>query len=205
LGGLAQPTALPKSSPFLPAAAAGAPAAAANETLELAGVSSIGKRTDLIFHNKTTKKNHWVGLGESKDGISVVSFDARREQAVIKFNGVDKVLTLRKGTGPVNAPGPAAPPLPGFGAIPAPVALPPATQAAVATPPPDQPPPALAPKPAPPTVPEAQLRQETEARMLVSDLLEIGMAQRKAYEEAQRRAAEGNPPATPPADTSRQP
>ena len=38
--------------------------------------------------------------------------------------------------------------------------------------------------------------------MLVSDLLEIGMAQRKAYEEAQRRAAAGEPPpqtTTPPA------
>jgi hypothetical protein len=36
--------------------------------------------------------------------------------------------------------------------------------------------------------------------MLVSDLLEIGMAQRKAYEDAQRRAASGEnptPPTTP--------
>jgi hypothetical protein len=38
-------------------------------------------------------------------------------------------------------------------------------------------------------------RQEEEARMLVSDLLEIGMAQRKAYEEKQRQA--GNPSAAP--------
>jgi hypothetical protein len=35
-----------------------------------------------------------------------------------------------------------------------------------------------------------QAEQEKEARMLVSDLLEIGIQQRKAYEEAQRRAAE---------------
>ena len=43
-------------------------------------------------------------------------------------------------------------------------------------------------------------RQEEEARMLVSDLLEIGMAQRKAYEEAQKKAASGPPdqPAPPP-------
>lgn len=34
-----------------------------------------------------------------------------------------------------------------------------------------------------------QAEQEREARMLVSDLLEIGLQQRKAYEEAQRKAA----------------
>jgi hypothetical protein len=33
--------------------------------------------------------------------------------------------------------------------------------------------------------------------MLVSDLLEIGMAQRRAYEEAQRRQAQANPPPAP--------
>ena len=52
-------------------------------------------------------------------------------------------------------------------------------------------------KPEAPATPEVQQKQETEARMLVSDLLEIGMAQRKAYEDAQRRAATGEnaPPA----------
>jgi hypothetical protein len=47
------------------------------------------------------------------------------------------------------------------------------------------------PPPAPGSAAEIQTRQETEARMLVSDLLEIGMAQRRAYEEAQRKAADG--------------
>lgn len=37
--------------------------------------------------------------------------------------------------------------------------------------------------------PSSPAEAEREARMLVSDLLEIGMAQRKAYEEAQRKAA----------------
>ena len=49
-------------------------------------------------------------------------------------------------------------------------------------------------QPVPPAPPQ---RQEAEARMLVSDLLEIGMAQRRAYEEAQRRQAQGNPPPAP--------
>jgi len=43
----------------------------------------------------------------------------------------------------------------------------------------------MVPLPPPSTPAEA----EREARMLVSDLLEIGIQQRKAYEEAQRRAA----------------
>ncbi|PTY05623.1 hypothetical protein DB347_14735 [Opitutaceae bacterium EW11] len=38
--------------------------------------------------------------------------------------------------------------------------------------------------------PGTQAEQEREARMLVSDLMEIGMQQRKAYEEAQRKAAQ---------------
>jgi hypothetical protein len=37
--------------------------------------------------------------------------------------------------------------------------------------------------------PSSPQQAEREARMLVSDLLEIGMQQRKAYEEAQRKAA----------------
>ena len=52
-------------------------------------------------------------------------------------------------------------------------------------------------KPAAPVVAPTIARQEEEARMLVSDLLEIGMAQRKAYEEAQKKAAESDKPATP--------
>lgn len=47
--------------------------------------------------------------------------------------------------------------------------------------------------PVAPTVPlpppSTPAEAEREARMLVSDLLEIGMQQRKAYEEAQRKAA----------------
>lgn len=209
LAGEAPPLALPKNSPFLPPAGANTPAAAAaGENLEFAGVSSVGKRTDLIFHDKAAKKNHWVGLGETKEGIQVVSYDERREQAVIKHQGVQKTLPLRKGARTVASP--AAPLPPGVlqPVSPAmPVAAAPALVFAPAQPVPDAttPPPAEPPapdplKPAGPPVPETQLRQETEARMLVSDLLEIGMAQRRAYEDAQRKAAEGTPPPAPPAE-----
>lgn len=53
--------------------------------------------------------------------------------------------------------------------------------------------------PATPVSRAVQAEQEKEARMLVSDLLEIGIQQRKVYEEAQRKAQENaarnaNPP-----------
>jgi hypothetical protein len=188
---------LPKQSPFASPAAPGAPTAA-NETIEFAGVSLVGKRTDLIFYDKSVKKSHWIAEGESKEGISVLKYDARREQAVVKVNGVEKTLSLRKGGGPVNAPATAVAPMPvGFNnpalTPSAPPAIAPAPAiASMPAPMPTAPAQPAAAKPEGPVTPETQQKQETEARMLVSDLLEIGMAQRRAYEEAQRKAAEGN-------------
>lgn len=214
----AEGTVAPKKSPFLPTAQAGGPAAAADETIEFAGVSSVGSRTHLIFHDKAAKKNRWVVLGETVEGISAVSYDPRREQAVVKVNGVQKTLALRKASGPVNAP--AAPP-PVMTAMPLPAnqvnvlpatftAVPPTTNGGTPADPtaatPSAPPPPAA--SAGPVTPEQIAKQEIDARMLVSDLLEIGMAQRRAYEEAQRKAAQGGnsgnaanpPPAAPPAN-----
>jgi hypothetical protein len=187
--GLVAQNALPANSPFLPP---NAPAAAANngEPLEFAGVSTVGKRTDLIIYDKAAKKSRWIPLGDTVAGITAVKYDSRAETAVIRANGVEKNLTLRKGTGPINAPVPVnvppavatTTPLPPTSGQP--VALPAAPAAAAATPPG---------APAAPATPETIAKQEAEARMLVSDLLEIGMAQRKAYEEAHRKAAEANP------------
>lgn len=152
-----------------------------------------------------TKKSHWIAQGETKEGITVVSYNEPREQAIVKINGTDKILQLRKGaTSHGSSKGvtvmPAAagfavpsvapaidaqkghqPPTPDVSNLPAPVVIPAQTQTQT--------------QPAQPATPEAQAQQkaETEARMLVSDLLEIGMAQRKAYEEAQRKASEGKP------------
>ena len=178
---MAQPT-LPKDSPFLPPAAAGT-AAAPGENLEFAGVSTIGQRIDLVIHDKAAKRSRWIALGETVAGITALKYDARLEQAVVRANGIEKVLRLRKGTGPANSPAAVIPPF-------VPTALPavnsasgqPATAWPAAT--------ATAPLPAPPPPPatsEIIAKQEVEARMLGSDLLEIGMAQRKAYEDAQRQ------------------
>ena len=101
----AEPTGAPKKSPFMPSgAAAASPAAATNQAIEFAGVSSVGNRTDLIFHDKGAKKNRWVGVGETVEGISVMSYDSRREEAVVKINGEQKTLALRKGGRTVHAP-----------------------------------------------------------------------------------------------------
>jgi len=188
------PSGLPRQSPFAPpGATAPESGAVPAENLEFAGVSSVGRRTDLILHDREAKRTHWIGVGESKAGIQVVAYDSRREQAILKVNGADKVLPLRKGSKPSGAPV----------AAPAPTTAPDAPPPGVVF---AQPFPGLAQphaigdtptnlQPVPPAPPQ---RQEAEARMLVSDLLEIGMAQRRAYEEAQRRQAQANPPPAPP-------
>lgn len=201
----AETSGAPKNSPFMPATTGGAAVVSASETIEFAGISSVGKRTDLIFHDKAAKKSRWVGVGETVEGISVVSFDPRRDEAVVKINGVQKTLALRKGSrtasGPAPAPVAVMPAAAGF-AVPTPLPLPGAeplqgtnsTNSApgqmTAAPAPAAPPVAPA-VPAGPVTPTQVAKQESDARMLVSDLLEIGMAQRKAYEEAHRRAAQG--------------
>src|SRR5687767_10984879 len=95
---------LPKRSPFELRNGPAAPVASASENIEFAGVSSIvGKKTDLIFYDKTAKKSHWIAQGETKEGIAVINYDERRDEAVVKVNGVLKTLPLRKGTGPIGA------------------------------------------------------------------------------------------------------
>src|SRR5690349_14839097 len=87
---------LPKNSPFTLRGGPAAPASGPGETIEFAGVSSVGKRTDLIFYDKTAKKNHWIAQGETKEGISVLNYDERRDEVVVKINGTQKTLALRK-------------------------------------------------------------------------------------------------------------
>ncbi len=190
--------ALPKLSPFNLRGGAAPASTGTSETIEFAGVSSIGKKTDLIFYDKTAKKSHWIAPGETKEGIAVVSYDDRRDEAVVKINGAQKTLPLRK-VAPSPGMARGLPSMPsGFNT---PMATtfptPAATQAPViggsvtaAANPSEVP--VIQPAPAPGSPAEVQKKQETEARMLVSDLLEIGMAQRRAYEEAQRKAADGS-------------
>ncbi len=163
-------TALPKDSPFLPAPdAATADRATAQDGLELAGVSSTAKNTLVCIYNNQTKRSHWIAVNATVEGIKVLAYDAVLDQVSLSVGGQQKVLRLRKatvsGSGVANAnPGAAAA---GF-------ANPAVMPITLGTP---QPPPA----------PGSIAQQETEARMLVSDLLEIGIQQRKAYEDAQKK------------------
>ena len=199
------------ASPFMPPAAAMA-ATSPSETLEFAGVNVMGPKTFVSVYDKQAKKGRWIAIGGSEAGISVLAYDPRREQIVVKSGESQKTLTLRKSTGALNAPTPVdvLPAAAGFAAPP----IAPSVQKIQPPPPgstdltgPANPPAGPVfdpnPKPAGEAKPLTVARQEEEARMLVSDLLEIGMAQRKAYEHAQTRAAGGPPdqpaaPATPP-------
>jgi hypothetical protein len=211
--GADKPKGLSTESPFAPAGAAVAAGAPSNENIEFAGVTTMGSRTDLIFYDKTAKKGHWLAKGETKAGITLLNYDPQREQAVVKVNGVEKVLTLRKGKGAAVATGPAIAPQPTGFNVPPPAVAPAASPEGAAgsaaamaiTAGPAQPAPLPMPAPSGPVTPEVQARQETEARMLVSDLLEIGMAQRRAYEEAQRKASENAPGGPAPAEPPAQP
>lgn len=193
---------LPKGSPFLPAGSAAAAAIAPGEMIEFAAVRTIGQTTEIDLYDTQGKKNHWIAVGASAEGMTVVSYDARRDQVVAKIGGMDKLLPLRKTKGNARGPAPivAASPAMNFAlppAAPDPVPAPSPAGYGGATSPADgsaaAPAPAASPAPSPaPTVPLTIARQEEEARMLVSDLLEIGMAQRKAYEEKQRQLSDPN-------------
>lgn len=189
------------SSPFLPPSAPATVAGSSGETLEFAG-ALIGKTTELLFVDKATKKGRFVTVGETVDGLQVLRYDPEREQAEVRINGAPRTLALRKAAGPANAPAPVPPQPTGFAVAPPPAPAP-ATAPAVATlsePPAvaSNPAPAVAATPAGPVTPEVQAKQEQDARNLVSDLLEIGMVQRKAYEEAMRKQQSGAAPAPGP-------
>ena len=156
-----------KDSPFLPPATA---AAATNGTTsyEFAGMSVAGKATLLSIVRTRDKRSFWVPVGQTVGEITAVSYDPKTDQATIKADGQLLTLSMRKSV-VVNAPVSRQP-------APNPVAVArPATLPAVSIPPPPA---------------TEQEEKETEARMLVTDLLEIGQEQRRAYEEAQRQAAE---------------
>jgi hypothetical protein len=171
----AQTTAKP--SPFLPPAGANAPAASSASTYELAGMSVAGKATLLSIVRVRDKRSIWVPVGQSVGEITAVSFDPQTDQATIRADGQLLTLSMRKSA-----------------VVSGPVARMPAAQPVQMAQPVRVAPPVAIPKlPA-----NADEEKETEARMLVTDLLEIGQEQRRAYEEAQKQAAsKGQKPGSP--------
>ena len=163
-------TSLSKDSPFLPAAGSAPATAMANDNLAFTGVSGNGDTAMVLIFDTKLKRSYWITIGSTIEGIKALSFDSARDQVTLTVGGEQKLLTLRSAS-VANAHATAT----SFGA--------PATTAVASTvPTPTQG------TPQPPPAPGSIAHQETEARMLVSDLLEIGMQQRKAYEEAQKKA-----------------
>jgi hypothetical protein len=171
-------TALVANSPFAPAGgAAGAKAAAPAEDYELSGSSVQGTQVTICVFERQKKHSEWIPVGGDSGGIHVVSYDSAQDTAVVTISGARKQLSMHKSAvvssnAAAGARAPAAPVAPSAA---------PVTPIASAT-------------PEAPANLTAAGRDQREARMLVSDLLEIGVQQRKAFQEARQKAAAGTPP-----------
>jgi hypothetical protein len=167
-------TTLASNSPFAPGSTSGLSAGSVANTYELMGSSVEGPDVSVCVVDHQAKRSQWIQVGGDVNGIRVLSYDPLSDTAVVVIAGSKKVLSMRKSS--VAALGPSAI------ARPAPALVPQAVPAApIAS--------------APPAVAGSPAQEQREARMLVSDLLEIGIQQRKAYQEAKQKAAAGNPPA----------
>ena len=155
-----------EESPFLPPANAATPAKTAT-AYELAGMSVAGKATLLSIVRVKDKRSTWVAVGQTAGEITAVSYDPKTEQATIRADGKLITIAMKKASVVSASNTLFRSPFPSNAATPA-----------------TAPRPVVTPLPA-----TTQEEKETEARMLVTDLLEIGQQQRKAYEEAQRQAA----------------
>ncbi|HEX2851858.1 MAG TPA: hypothetical protein VHO24_01375 [Opitutaceae bacterium] len=176
---------LPQTSPFLPAAGTTV-TVAQPETLEFAGVSVVSKQTLVSIYDTKDKRSRWIPVGTKSEGIEIVSYDGAHDQIVIRQAGQLTTLTLRK---PTKMSAMVSPMMAGSQVTPAAMSTPTAGPAAASQ----------------PKKPLTQAQQEEEARMFVADMLDIGMQNRKAYEEAQKKAAaekasgkSSAPPATSP-------
>jgi len=164
----AQPAA--GDSPFLPPAAMAANGPQSpSSPYELTGASTTNRGTRVCIFDAQAKRSHWIPIGGAYGDIQVVSYDVAGDRAVISIRGSRMSLGMRKATVAQQSAQ-----LQGF-AAPMPTAFPGLAPAA-----PRNPPPIVQ-----PLSPEIA-KQEREARMLVSDLMDIGMQQRKAHEEAMK-------------------
>ena len=162
-------TTLVGNSPFAPSGLGGAGAAAAPQDFELAGSTAEGSAVTICVYERRTKHSQWIPVGGIGDGIKVVSYDGTHDRAVVIVAGVRKEISMRKATYGAPLPVSGYRPMPTVASVPAPA-----------------PEPVGGPPPAATATPEQEQR---EARMLVSDLLEIGVQQRKAYQDAKQKAA----------------
>jgi hypothetical protein len=185
----------------MPTGSAAAAAIAPGEMIEFAAVRTIGQATEIDLYDTQEKEplDCRGRLDRGHDGRELRR-QPRAGRGENRRDGQGSAPAQNEGQRSGPAPIVTSSPAMNF-ALPPPVpetvaASGPAGPASVASPADSTasagaPPPASLTPPAP-TVPLTIARQEEEARMLVSDLLEIGMAQRKAYEEKQRQQSDPN-------------
>jgi hypothetical protein len=161
-------------SPFAPAGAVATAGNAPAEAYELAGSTVQGSAVTVCIFERQKKHSEWIPVGGDIDGIHVISFDNAHDTAVVTISGARKELSMRKSVIASTNPSPGS-------------RLPQVASSAPAEP--------LVPiASAPAQPPTVAVQDQKEARMLVSDLLEIGVQQRKAYQDAKLKAAQGAPP-----------
>ena len=169
-------------SPFLPPAGLSAGGAKpASNPYELTGSSTTSRETKVCIFDAKAKSSHWIAIGGEFGDIRVVSYDPASDLAVIDVHGSRMSLGMRKAVVSEQ-------PLLASAPIPVPASPQVLSKPAVQ--------PAQGVQPVQPQSAETA-KQEREARMLVSDLLDIGMQQRKAAEEAKKREQEAQQAAKP--------
>ena len=170
---VAQPATRP--SPFSPPTRAAPAPAAADPDFEFTGVIEQEKTTIVNLTRIADRRTTWVIVGATVAGLAVSAYDPASRQVTFTAAGRSRTLPLK--AAPALSTGNVGN-FDAFTAAPLPVAT-------VAL-----------------REPVTDAEKATEARMLISDLLEIGMLQRQAYEDAARKAAAeaaNRPATTPPA------
>ncbi len=162
--------AAPAKAPAAPAPAK--PAPAGDSRYELDGILVLDQPTVLIADLE--KENaRWLKIGDTFGELQVVSVDQKNNTVLVKISGASKTLPLKKATIGTSVAITAGTDTSNPGQ--------PASGEAVA---------ATAAEPQTPQGPATlEERQAKEAREFVSDLLEIGIQQRRAWEEKQAAEA----------------
>jgi len=162
-------TVLAQDSPFLPPGVTSAEGdASGTAAFELDGASVTSGGTSVCIYDAREKHSHWIAVGEAEGRIKVVGYDAANDRAEVVIDGVAQALELRKVS---EVPFVQTASSAGNGLSPeAPNRMRPPGMVG-----PDQ---------------VARARSEREARMFVTDLLDIGARQRKAHEEAEAKKAQ---------------
>jgi len=187
---------LRERSPFVPPSAPQQTDANALSTVELTGILSVGGKPQFSVRDTSTGRSFWLGLGETQEGLTARSYDAAASSVVIEGRGARRNIVIREArvtTAPPPPPVVAAQPPPQNTSNPAVVAG--GAQPAV------QPMTPAQKKQAQAQVRDAKGRTneeaERDARLLVSDLMDLSVQERRRYEENQRRLARGLPRLAP--------